>query len=211
LSDLTEHPFRRRPAALVLLSAALLAGCSKSDVTASAPVADVKAVVSVKELMENIIDPQADFVFEAVAVDVTEKGTTEIRPTTDDDWLKVQRGAITLLEASNLLKMPRRIAPLDDRTPPGGPGAPELSPDEIQAKVDKDRTSWNTHADRLRDEAAKVLEIVKARNADRLFAAGTDLDRACENCHLDYWYPGDRAAVERDRNSRATFGNRGSK
>ena len=103
------------------------------------------------------------------------------------------------------------IAPPDDRSPTGGPGAPELSPAEIQAKVDKDRTSWNSHADRLREEAVKVLEIVKARDADRLFAAGTDLDRACENCHLDYWYPGDRAAVERDRNSRATFGNRGSK
>jgi len=192
-------------------TAALMAGCSKSEVTASAPVSDLQPVVSVKELMENIIDPQADFVFDAVAVDVTEKGTKEIRPTTDDDWVKVQRGAIILLEASNLLKMPRRIAPPDDRRPTGGPGAPELSPTEIQAKVEKDRASWNTHADRLREEAVKVLEIVKARDADRLFAAGTDLDRACENCHLDYWYPGDRAAVERDRNSKATFGNRGSK
>ena len=196
---------------MLFAAAAMTVGCSKSEVTASAPVADPKAMVSVKELMENIIDPQADFVFDAVAVDVTEKGTTEIRPTSDDDWLKVQRGAMTLLEASNLLKMPRRIAPPDDRSPTGGPGAPELSPTEIQAKVDKDRASWNTHADRLREEAVKVLEIVKARDADRLFAAGTDLDRACENCHLDYWYPGDRAAVERDRNSRVTFGNRGSK
>jgi hypothetical protein len=196
---------------VLIAAAALMAGCSKSEVTASAPVADLKMAVSVKELMENIIDPQADFVFDAVAVDVTEKGTTEIRPTSDDDWLKVQRGAVTLLEASNLLKMPRRIAPPGDRSPTGGPGAPELSPTEIQAKVEKDRASWNTHADRLREEAVKVLEIVKARDADRLFAAGTDLDRACENCHLDYWYPGDRAAVERDRNSRATFGNRGSK
>jgi len=45
------------------------------------------------------------------------------------------------------------------------------------------------------DEALKVLEIVKTKNADALFQAGSELDRACENCHLEYWYPGDRKAV----------------
>jgi hypothetical protein len=36
-------------------------------------------VVSVKELMENIVDPIADNVFDAVAVDATEKGVVEHR------------------------------------------------------------------------------------------------------------------------------------
>lgn len=57
-------------------------------------------------------------------------------------------------------------------------------------------------ARRSADEALKVLEIVKAKDADRLFQAGSDIDRACEGCHLEYWYPGDSAAVLRDRNSR---------
>ena len=78
-----------------------------------------------------------------------------------------------------------------------------MSPAEIQARIDVDRTSWNKHADGLRDEALKVLEIVKAKNSEQLFQAGTDLDRACESCHLDYWYPGDKAAVLKDRSSRA--------
>ena len=28
---------------------------------------------------------------------------------------------------------------------------------------------------------------------DALFEAGSDLDDACEQCHLEYWYPGDKA------------------
>ena len=47
-----------------------------------------------------------------------------------------------------------------------------------------------------------MLAIVKARDTDKLFQAGSDIDRACEACHLECWYHGDRAAVLRDRNSR---------
>lgn len=189
----------------MLMLTASFSGCSRSQATPSAA-SDLKPVMTVKELMENIIDPQADVVFDAVTVDVTAKGIIEVKPTSDDDWVKVQRGAIILLESSNLLKMPRRIAPPGDKNNSEGANAPELSPEAIQVKVDNDRALWNTHADQLREEALKVLDIVKSRDADQLLTAGSDIDRACENCHLEYWYPGDKLAVERDRNSRATYG-----
>ena len=107
-----------------------------------------------------------------------------------------------LAESTNLLKMPRRVAPEGDKNELSGPGQPELAPEQIQAKLDRDRQLWNSHVDQLRDESIKVLAIVKARDTDKLFQAGSDIDRACEACHLEYWYPGDRAAVLRDRNSR---------
>ena len=53
----------------------------------------------------------------------------------------------------------------------------------------------------MRDEALKVVDIVKARDTDRLLQVGSDIDRACESCHLAFWYPGDREAVLKDRNS----------
>jgi formate-dependent nitrite reductase cytochrome c552 subunit len=49
------------------------------------------------------------------------------------------------------------------------------------------------------------MDIVKAKNADALFEAGSRLDRVCENCHLEYWYPGDKAAVLEDEQKRATL------
>ena len=164
--------------------------------------ADLTPLFSVKELMENIIDPQADFIFDAVAVDVSERGIVETQPTSDDDWIKVQRAAVILAEGSNLLKIPRRVAPEGDTNELRGPGKPELSPDQIQAKLNQDRNLWNSHIDQLRTEALKVLDIVKAKDTDRLFQAGSDIDRACEGCYLEYWYPGDKAAVLRDRDSR---------
>jgi hypothetical protein len=155
--------------------------------------------------MENIIDPIADNIFDAVGVDVTAQGTVETKPVTDEDWAKVRQGAVTLAEGTNLLKIPRRVAPPGDKNNSSGANAPELSPEQIQVKIDQDRTLWNKHADELRDQALAILEIIKAKDADALFDAGSRLDKTCENCHLEYWYPGDKKAVLEDEAKRATI------
>jgi hypothetical protein len=161
----------------------------------------------VKELMEHIIDPTADWIFDAAVVDVTAKGSVETKPITDDDWLRVERGALLLAEASNLLKMPRAMVPPGSPEPQHEPGkpAPELAPAEIQAKIDQDRALWNKHADDLRVVALDSLKIVKARDVEGLFKIGSDIDNACENCHLEYWYPGDKQAVLEDRKKTVTY------
>ena len=186
----------------------LLSGLTSQCTSKAAPAAvqpDLTALVSIKDLMENIIDPIADNIFDAVGSDASEKGVVETKPTSDEDWAKVKQGAVTLAEGSNLLKLPRPVAPPGDKNNSGGPNAPELSPEQIQAKIDQDRALWNKHANELRDSALKVLDIVKARNTDALFQAGSELDRVCENCHLEYWYPGDKKAVLEDEQKRATF------
>jgi hypothetical protein len=202
-TEMTAGSGRFIAAAGVLVLGGLVAASCTSK--ASAPQPDLKPVVSIKELMENIIDPIADNVFDAVGTDATEKGIVETKPRTDEDWAKVQIGAVTLAEGSNLLKMVRSVAPPGDKNNSGGPNAPELSPEAIQAKIEGDRALWNKHADELRDEALRVMDIVKAKNADALFEAGSRLDRVCENCHLEYWYPGDKAAVLEDEQKRATL------
>jgi hypothetical protein len=189
---------------LLLTCAVLFQQCTSKAAPSAADESTIKPIVSIKELMENIIDPIADNVFDAVGVDVSVKGVVETKPVTDDDWAKVRQGAVTLAEGSNLLKMHRPVAPPGDKNNSNGPNAPELSPEQIQSKIDGDRALWNKHADDLRDEALKVLDIVKARDADALFQAGSRLDKVCENCHLEYWYPGDRKAVLEDEAKRAT-------
>ena len=197
-------PMVSRTLAVALASAMAITGCSaKPEATQppAAPDPSFTPVLSVKELMENIVDPQADYVFDAVGSDVTAKGVVEITPTTDDDWTKIQRGAYVLAESSNLLKMTRMMAP--EGAANVEPGGPELTPAQIEAKVKDNPALWSSHADTLRTEALKVIDIVKARDAEKLLAAGSAIDQACEACHLDFWYPGDREAVLQDRSSTA--------
>ena len=41
----------------------------------------------------------------------------------------------------------------------------------------------------LQATGVRVLEAVNARDLDALLVAGDELDLACENCHVRYWYP----------------------
>jgi len=38
---------------------------------------------------------------------------------------------------------------------------------------------------------------VKRRDVKELWDAGENLDQACENCHLEYWYPGEKALLKK--------------
>jgi hypothetical protein len=33
-----------------------------------------------------------------------------------------------------------------------------------------------------------ALQAIEAKDKDKLLEAGDAIDRACENCHLKYWY-----------------------
>src|SRR4051794_14839830 len=90
-------------AALVFSSTLLLQQCSRP--APPPPVEDLKPIVSVRELMQTIIDPLADNIFDAVGSDITENGVVDHKPTTDEDWAKVMQGAVALAEGTNLLKM----------------------------------------------------------------------------------------------------------
>ena len=103
----------------------------------------MKAVVSVKELMQNMIDPVADNIFDAVWWNITPKGIIATEPKTDDDWEKVKTGAVTIAEGAYLLKVPRSVRAGRRREPQHGTEVRQgLSPAQIQAKLDKDPVLW---------------------------------------------------------------------
>ena len=193
-----------------IVAALTMAVCStpapeRRPSTAKPLIGDMTPVVSVKELMEHMIDPIADNIFDAVWWDNTAQGVVEHKPTTDEDWEKVKIGATTIVEGIELLKIPRPFAPPGDVNDSLGPNPPELSPTQIQAKLDKDPVLWIAKIQALRNVGLEVLEIVKKKDTNALWQAGGDLDEACEACHLEYWYPGDRATVEAERKFRARF------
>jgi hypothetical protein len=175
--------------------------------TPAAPSLDssLAPTLSVKELMEHIIDPTSDWIFDAAVVDISNKGVVETKPLTDDDWLKVERGGYLLAESTNLLKIPRRMVPVEEEGRPHQPGEPELPPEQIQAKIEKDRALWYKHADGLKAAALEAVTVAKSHDLEGLFRVGDRVDKACEACHLEYWYPGDREAVIRDQNSKVTY------
>ena len=197
------------PSAVLLLAVIVACACSSpksgpaDSRTAAVPSGspplwgDLKPIVSVKELMRDMLDPAADYIFDAVKVEFTKTGTIERSPKTDEDWDRIRIGAVTIAEGVYLLKIPRRFAPPGDENNSAGPDATELSPAQIKAKLEADPVLWNAKIEALRNVGLEVLEIVKKKKADELWEAGDNLDKACETCHVQYWYPGDKALLEK--------------
>lgn len=165
----------------------------------------MKPVVSVKELMQYMIDPISDNIFDAVYWDSTAGGVNKHAPKTQEDWDRVMTGAVSLAEGIELLKIPRPWTPAGDVNHSTGPNPPELSPDQIQAKLDKDPVLWEAKIQALRNATLEIADVVKKKDADQLFVAMKDVDDACEACHLEYWYPGDAGAVEAQKHARVTL------
>ena len=159
---------------------------------------DMKPIVSVKELMRFMIDPASDYIFDAVKIVQTKKGTEEKLPKTEEDWEKLRIGAVTLAEGVYLLKVPRPFTPAgDNNNNTTGADATELTPAQIEAKRAQDPVLWNAKIEALRNVGLEVLEIVKTKKTDELWEASYNLDQACESCHIQYWYPGDKALLDK--------------
>jgi cytochrome c556 len=168
-------------------SAVLLAALGRAHADAAKIDADdFLPQATIVEMMDAIVMPAAQVLWDAVGSDVTADGTIEKVPQTDADWEKLRWTAITLAEATNALVVPRHVA--SPGTKSLNPGA-ELEPEQVEALLAKDRPAFVAHAHALHEAAMEALRAVDAKSVEGISDAGGTIDAACEGCHLQFWYP----------------------
>ena len=141
-----------------LLGVLFAAGCGQSP--PPAPVAPpYNTMLSMKQLMEYVIDPAVDEVWDSVAIIITEKGENQKAPKTDEEWAKVRNGAATVQEAGNLLMMKGRV---------------------------RDDKQWMAMAKRMSDAANIALKAAEKKDVAALFDSGATIYNACSACHAAY-------------------------
>src|SRR5271165_3234949 len=120
--------------------------------------ADHQVVLTIKDLMESIIDPSADTLWGAVGTVVDNDGIHEMFPKTDEEWREPRRAAVRIIEGGNLLIMPGREA-----APPGtkseAPGA-ELEPPQITVAIREKRESFDAFARALQGLGMEALGAI---------------------------------------------------
>jgi len=139
----------------VAVSLAVAVGAS----ACGAPPPPFKPVADTKLLMQSVVDPNADVIWEAVKTIITARGTEEVRPRSDAEWTAVRNSAIALAESGNLLMMAPRA---------------------------KDSGEWMARAQELVDMSQSAMRAAESKNADRLFVVGGDIYDACSHCHQQY-------------------------
>src|ERR1051325_11902625 len=92
-----------------IVMAALLcvaSGCRKS----TTPAPELATAATIKDLMDAMVDPNAEYLFDNIVEIVDETGIIDKTPKTDEEWKEVRRRALMLVEAPNLLVAPGRKA-----------------------------------------------------------------------------------------------------
>ena len=105
-------------------------------------------------------DPNAEVVWESVGTIISYAGTEEIRPENEAEWEVVERSALTLAEAGNLLMLGGRS---------------------------KDSGVWLAKARALIDATTVAVDAARNRDAQAIFDSGEQIYYACNGCHEAYW------------------------
>lgn len=192
----TRPPFRRirwlSRWLLAGMAVSALAACTRTPDTSLAP----QPVATIQEIMQALVDPAADTLWEAVSSETTAEGTVDHHPKDDAAWLELRHHAIRLAEGATLLAQPGRVVAhggkqLEDSHVDG-----ILLPAQIQQHIDADHAAFVQRAYVLQQATIDLIAAIDTRNLDRYNAAGAHIDHACESCHLHYWYPNDKRPPE---------------
>jgi hypothetical protein len=186
----------------LLVAFAGLAACQKGESTAAVPPppaapeltpapapSSILVMASIQELMDAVIDPSADALWDSVSITTTKKGTVFHQPHSDEEWQEVRRRAIALIEGTNLLVMDGRrlVAPGSPVLDQGTSGV--LGAEEGQKKLDSQHASFVQFAKALREAGTQMLAAIDKKDATGMMDAGAAMDGICESCHLTFWYP----------------------
>lgn len=179
---------------MAVAAACVLTACGKSEPPAAATPAPttspIKLTAGIQDIMKDMIDPAADFLWESVSSTVTVEGVEEKQPRTDEEWAEVRKQALIIAESANLILLPgRHVARegqvLDDHGTPGN-----LTAAESEQAIAADRATYEGFGQALHDAGVAFIKAAEARNPQAILDAGEVMDEVCESCHLKFWYPG---------------------
>jgi hypothetical protein len=177
--------------AALAASGAVLAAPPKAKAPARAAPQDT-AHLTIKDIMDSRVDPAGDFLFESVVEISDAKGVHHKAPHTAKQWAAVRHQLQVLIDAPDLLDVPgRKAAQPEERS--RNP-AVENQPEQVERLINAQHADFVVRAGRLRDAAKVAMKAADAKDSKALFVAISGIDKACESCHLHYFYPNDKRA-----------------
>jgi len=147
---------------LILLVGAFLVACSAPEDTETAATAggpDYNTSLDVTEIMNLVLEPASDILWDSGGWILDASGYEELYPTTDEGWAYVRAQAAVIVESGNMLALPGRA---------------------------EDNDAWMIYAKGLSEAGILAMEAAAAHNEDDFFQAGAQLYSVCTACHQAY-------------------------
>lgn len=139
---------------LVIAGARAARGNAPADeAPAAAPVA------TIAQIMNGIVQPNAQAVYNAVGTYITVEGTKDVEPQNDQEWAALGASAAALVESGNLLLLGNRLV---------------------------DEGDWVKMTRAFMDAAQAALKAADAKDKEGILSAGSTLNETCDSCHARY-------------------------
>ncbi|KPL68379.1 hypothetical protein SZ64_09755 [Erythrobacter sp. SG61-1L] len=180
--------------ASLLVLVTFAAGCSSQE-----PAAEESGALdkTVHEMMIERIDPDADAIWEIGNAAIDDQASIDPALMDDKTWTALAEasarmaGHATDLSKLDPLKVTRPGVKIADE---GTEGAP--TPDQIQAHMDRDADVFRALAESLASHSTDLAAAAKAHDAVAAGKLINEMDGVCEACHLEFWYPEQKAIIE---------------
>ena len=176
--------------ALPLLPAlALIAACSQENEPPAEP--------TVHEVMLEQIDGNADPIWDITNIALDETATIDGSKLSDAQWAELERRALAakagadMLAAMKTFTVAKPGVKISDEDIEGGTTAAK-----VQAYIEARPQDFRQFAGVLSAHMADLAAAAKTHDAARATPLVDQLDGVCESCHLEFWYPDQKAEVE---------------
>lgn len=183
----------------LVVPALLLAGCQKQAEQAPKK-------TTLHEVMKDEVDTRADDVWAVGNAHMSEDAGIDPARMTDADWVKLSKAATSLHEAAlELASLPEPLTVVK----PGNKIAFEDTDwgdkaTSVQHNVDQDPQGLRDLANGLAQHSASIAAAADKHDAATAGKLINDLDGVCESCHVKYWYPSQRALIDKIRKTSGT-------
>lgn len=180
--------------AYIVVPALLLAGCAKKPVQPAGK-------TTLHEVMKDEVDTRADDVWAVGNAHMTEQGGLDGTRMSDADWSKLAAAAHSLQQAAlDLASLPEPLTVVK-------PGTKIAFEDAdwgdkataVQKNVDQDPQGLRDLANTLAQHNADIVAAAQKHDAATSGKLIDELDGVCEGCHVKYWYPSQKALIEKIR------------
>jgi cytochrome c556 len=177
--------------ALAVPALALLAACQQQQ-GAGEP--------TVHAIMKNKIDANADALWDLTNPALNNDATLNAAKIDDPTWTKMAERAQAVSDAAGELARLKTLKLIN----PGDKIADQDTafgnkPEEVQQHLDRNPDDFRQFAGVLQADMADIARLSKAHDAKKLSPLIDQLDGVCENCHLEFWYPDQKAYIEKIR------------
>jgi hypothetical protein len=132
----------------------LLSGCGSDSAEQR-----FTAVADLPDLMITVVEPAAEYYWDAVGWIIDASGTTFIRPQTPEEWELVRNSAYQIAESGNLLMMGDRAV---------------------------QEPEWTVFSRAMINVGRRAIEAAEAQDPQGVFDVGAEVYAVCTGCHATY-------------------------